>query len=89
MRQRYALHVNGTAYTIEADEDMPLLYALRDDLGLNNPRFGCGLAHGRWPRNTSAPGVSRRLYANKRRRFMSVAHRSMRAMATSRCGARL
>ncbi|UOK73375.1 (2Fe-2S)-binding protein [Ancylobacter polymorphus] len=44
MRQSYALHVNGTAYTIEADEDMPLLYALRDDLGLNNPRFGCGLA---------------------------------------------
>lgn len=44
MRQSYALHVNGTAYTIEADEDMPLLYALRDDLGLTNPRFGCGLA---------------------------------------------
>jgi nicotinate dehydrogenase subunit A len=30
--------------TIEVDDpDMPLLYALRDDLGLNNPRFGCGL----------------------------------------------
>ena len=28
--------------TIE-DPDMPLLYALRDELGLNNPRFGCGL----------------------------------------------
>jgi nicotinate dehydrogenase subunit A len=38
------LHVNGTAQVIEVDDpDMPLLYALRDDLGLNNPRFGCGL----------------------------------------------
>ena len=26
------------------DPDMPLLYALRDDLGLKNPKFGCGLA---------------------------------------------
>jgi nicotinate dehydrogenase subunit A len=38
------LDVNGTMHTIEADPDMPLLYALRDDLGLNNPHFGCGLA---------------------------------------------
>jgi nicotinate dehydrogenase subunit A len=38
------LDVNGMMHTIEADPDMPLLYALRDDLGLNNPHFGCGLA---------------------------------------------
>jgi aerobic-type carbon monoxide dehydrogenase small subunit (CoxS/CutS family) len=38
------LHVNGKAQVVEADDpDMPLLYALRDDLGLSNPRFGCGL----------------------------------------------
>jgi aerobic-type carbon monoxide dehydrogenase small subunit (CoxS/CutS family) len=38
------LHVNGKVQAIEVDDpDMPLLYALRDDLGLNNPRFGCGL----------------------------------------------
>jgi len=38
------LHVNGKAQAIEIDDpDMPLLYALRDDLGLSNPRFGCGL----------------------------------------------
>lgn len=38
------LHVNGQARTIEVDDpDMPLLYALRDDLELSNPRFGCGL----------------------------------------------
>ena len=38
------LHVDGRAQAIEVDDPgMPLLYALRDDLGLNNPRFGCGL----------------------------------------------
>jgi nicotinate dehydrogenase subunit A len=38
------LHVNGKAQVIEVDDPgMPLLYALRDELGLNNPRFGCGL----------------------------------------------
>ena len=44
MKQSYSLNVNGTVHKIDADEDMPLLYALRDDLGLNNPHFGCGLA---------------------------------------------
>jgi nicotinate dehydrogenase subunit A len=38
------LHVDGKAHMIEVDDPgMPLLYALRDDLGLSNPRFGCGL----------------------------------------------
>ena len=38
------LNVDGKAHSIDADPDMPLLYALRDDLGLRNPKFGCGLA---------------------------------------------
>jgi aerobic-type carbon monoxide dehydrogenase small subunit (CoxS/CutS family) len=38
------LHVDGKIQVIEVDDPgMPLLYALRDDLGLSNPRFGCGL----------------------------------------------
>src|SRR5437763_11001460 len=38
------LNVDGKARTIEVDDPaMPLLYALRDELGLSNPRFGCGL----------------------------------------------
>jgi nicotinate dehydrogenase subunit A len=41
---RITLDVNGKAHTIDADPDMPLLYALRNDIGLNNPHFGCGLA---------------------------------------------
>ena len=44
MAQKFTLNVNGKDHTIEAEPDMPLLYALRDDLGMNNPRFGCGLA---------------------------------------------
>ena len=44
MAEKYSLRVNGTPHTIEADPDMPLLYALRDDLGLSNPHFGCGLS---------------------------------------------
>ena len=41
---RINLDVNGQIHTIDADPDMPLLYALRNDIGLNNPHFGCGLA---------------------------------------------
>ena len=44
MTQKFTLNVNGNAHTVDADPDMPLLYALRDDIGLNNPHFGCGLA---------------------------------------------
>ena len=41
---RIVVNVNGQASTIEVDDpQMPLLYALRNDLGLHGPRFGCGL----------------------------------------------
>src|SRR5438105_15867423 len=44
MAERVVLNVNGATHTVEVDDPgMPLLYALRDELGLNNPRFGCGL----------------------------------------------
>ncbi|MBL8551263.1 MAG: (2Fe-2S)-binding protein [Hyphomonadaceae bacterium] len=38
------INVDGADHTLDAAPDMPLLYALRDDLGLNNPKFGCGVA---------------------------------------------
>jgi len=39
------LTVNGKRVTVDIDDpDMPLLYALRDNLALHGPRFGCGLA---------------------------------------------
>ena len=37
------LTVNGIPHQIDADPDTPLLYALRNDLGLNGAKFGCGL----------------------------------------------
>ena len=39
-----ALTVNGSAYHFDLDPDTPLLYVLRDNLALNGPKFGCGLA---------------------------------------------
>jgi aerobic-type carbon monoxide dehydrogenase small subunit (CoxS/CutS family) len=44
MAEKFAIRVNGAEHMVEADPDMPLLYALRDDLGLSNPHFGCGLS---------------------------------------------
>ena len=37
------LTVNGRARTVDIDPSTPLLYILRNDLGLEGPRFGCGL----------------------------------------------
>ena len=40
---RILLKINGQSHTIDVEPDCPLLYVLRDNLALNNPRFGCGL----------------------------------------------
>ena len=37
------LRVNGRAHTVNVEPSTPLLYILRNDLGLQGPRFGCGL----------------------------------------------
>jgi nicotinate dehydrogenase subunit A len=37
-----SLNVNGVEHTVAAAEDTPLLYVLRNDLGLKAARFGCG-----------------------------------------------
>jgi aerobic-type carbon monoxide dehydrogenase small subunit (CoxS/CutS family) len=37
------LTVNGVPHQVDAAHDTPLLYALRNDLGLNGAKFGCGL----------------------------------------------
>ncbi len=38
------LKVNGATHEVDIDASTPLLYVLRNDLSLNGPRFGCGLA---------------------------------------------
>jgi len=37
------LNVNGRAHSVDVEASTPLLYVLRNDLGLRGPRFGCGL----------------------------------------------
>jgi nicotinate dehydrogenase subunit A len=39
-----SLKVNGRSYIVDADPATPLLYVLTDDVQLNGPKFGCGLA---------------------------------------------
>ncbi|QXQ05050.1 (2Fe-2S)-binding protein [Sphingosinicellaceae bacterium] len=38
------LNINGEVRTVDATDDMPLLWALRDVLGLTGTKFGCGIA---------------------------------------------
>ncbi len=40
----YILTVNGAQREVDVEPDTPLLYVLRDALGLRGPKFGCGLA---------------------------------------------
>ena len=37
------LKVNGKTHTVDVDSATPLLYVLRNDIGVRGPRFGCGL----------------------------------------------
>jgi nicotinate dehydrogenase subunit A len=44
MANPISLTVNGRTHSLSVDPDTPLLYVLRNDLQLNAPKFGCGLA---------------------------------------------
>ena len=41
--EKLTLKVNGKTHHVNVEHDTPLLYVLRDDIGLKGPRFGCGL----------------------------------------------
>lgn len=38
------LKVNGKIHAVDVEEDMPLLWVLRDELGITGPKYGCGIA---------------------------------------------
>ncbi|MEO9516427.1 MAG: (2Fe-2S)-binding protein [Paracoccaceae bacterium] len=38
------LNVNGTDHEVDVEPDMPLLWVLRDELGITGPKYGCGIA---------------------------------------------
>jgi nicotinate dehydrogenase subunit A len=44
MASQLQITVNGRRHSVEAPPDTPLLYVLRNELNLNGPKFGCGLA---------------------------------------------
>ena len=39
-----ALSINGKPYDVDVEDDTPLLWVLRDNLGLTGTKFGCGIA---------------------------------------------
>jgi isoquinoline 1-oxidoreductase alpha subunit len=41
---KFQLNVNGAVYMVDVDGDIPLLWVLRDVLGLTGTKFGCGMA---------------------------------------------
>jgi isoquinoline 1-oxidoreductase alpha subunit len=41
---KYNLTVNGKKYNVDADSDTPLLWVIRDYVGLKGTKFGCGMA---------------------------------------------
>jgi nicotinate dehydrogenase subunit A len=43
MPDNLVINVNGKPHKVQATADTPLLYVLRNELGLNGPQFGCGL----------------------------------------------
>ena len=40
----FTINVNSVKHTINADDDTPLLWVLRDIIGLTGTKFGCGMA---------------------------------------------
>jgi isoquinoline 1-oxidoreductase alpha subunit len=40
----FTIKVNGTAHNVDVDDDTPLLWVLRDVLGMTGTKFGCGVA---------------------------------------------
>jgi isoquinoline 1-oxidoreductase subunit alpha len=38
------LTVNGKTHEVDVEDDMPLLWVLRDELGITGPKYGCGIA---------------------------------------------
>lgn len=45
MSERFTLRVNGGTHVVHAERGTPLVYVLRNDLGLKGTRFGCGTGH--------------------------------------------
>ena len=40
----YSLKINGKTHTVDAESDTPMLWVIRDEIGLTGTKFGCGVA---------------------------------------------
>ena len=89
---QFHLSVNGTEHEITAAEDTPLIYALRNQLGLKGTRFGCGtgqcgacyvLIDGR-----AVPACDTPLWAAAGKRITTVEGPGPRRRVRTRCNAR-
>jgi isoquinoline 1-oxidoreductase alpha subunit len=49
------IKINGVEHTIEADPQMPFLWAIRDIVGLTGTKFGCGVGARGATRTSGAP----------------------------------
>lgn len=38
------INVNGNTHNVDVEDEMPLLWVLRDELGITGPKYGCGIA---------------------------------------------
>ena len=57
----FSIKVNGTAHTVDVDGDTPLLWVLRDVLGMTGTKFGCATAEdARRCRTLEAAGVKQK-----------------------------
>ncbi|MDC0078330.1 2Fe-2S iron-sulfur cluster-binding protein, partial [Deltaproteobacteria bacterium] len=39
----HSLKINGTSHQVDVEDDMPLLWVLRDELGKTGTKYGCGI----------------------------------------------
>ena len=79
------LDINGKSYTVNLPDDTPLLWVLRDEIGLTGTKFGCGMAlcgactvHDRRPAGARVPDADR-----QRRRQQGHDDRGRRAATRS------
>ncbi|MEZ4771664.1 MAG: (2Fe-2S)-binding protein [Bacteroidia bacterium] len=42
--ESFTLNINGTKHTVDADPQMPLLWVIRDMIGMTGTKYGCGIA---------------------------------------------
>ena len=90
-----ALNVNGREHTVDADPSTPILWALRDTLGMTGTKFGCGAAlcgactvhlDGQAIRSCSHADLRRRRQEDHHDRSGDRWHRSHRSRRARRVG---